>query len=153
MDRRATRRRDDPLDQPDPRSVPRVSWRTELVGAADLTLLAGLFLILAPVLLFTYRPGDPALHDGLVGALIVVLTLVKLGFAPWRAELSWITFVIGLWLLVAAFLLPTSTTVRWTEAAIGGVVVVSSALSGSATNGARREAFRRRARRPRGRVA
>ncbi len=135
--RRATHREQELLDHPDPGSVPTVSWRSELVGGAAVTILAGLFLVLAP-LLFTYRSGDPALHDVLVGALIVALTIVRLVITPWRAELSWVALVLGAWMAVATLLLGSSMTVRWTEAAVGALVMVTSALSGSATNGARR---------------
>jgi hypothetical protein len=138
---RAGARGDDPLAEQDPAAVPVVSWRTEIVGGTGMSLLAGVTLMLAPAVL-GYRSGDPVLHDVLLGAVIAVVAVVRLVITPWRSALSWINFVLGAWVFVAAFWLSESMTARWTEATVGALVVFMTAISEAAAASAERRAGR-----------
>jgi hypothetical protein len=104
-----------------------------------MTLLAGAFLALAPAL-FTYRANGVALHDVVLGTTIVALTVMRLTVPRWAAPLSWAAVVAGLWALVASFFVGEAMTVRLTEAGVGALVIVTSALSASAIEAGRRRA-------------
>jgi hypothetical protein len=125
----------DPLRARDPRAIPSATWRSEIRGASGANVLAGLWLVISPLLL-GYAPDDPVAHDMAIGAAIALLAAVRIAVAIWRPVLSWINAALGLWLLAATLWLAESATAAWNEGLVGAVVVVLAALSAAATDAA-----------------
>jgi hypothetical protein len=131
----------DPLERLDPASLPRVRWRSEVSGASGTALLAGLWLLLSPFLL-SYRGADPAVVDAALGALMILVAVLRLTALRGQAWPSWVNVALGLWLVTSGLLIADSAVARCNEVVVGGLLVLVATLSGGATLTARRRARR-----------
>ncbi len=106
--------------------------------ASGLNLLAGLWMLLSPWLLGFSAVGNAAWNAVIAGLLIAVFAMARIA-APDRAEtLSWLSFLLGIWLVVSPFLLDFGDVYRamWNGVIVGLLVQVLSAWSAVATPGA-----------------
>ncbi len=100
----------------------------KLVGVYGIIILVGLWLIVSPFIL-GYAGIDAALWNSLiVGVIVVGIALVR-GFSaespPW---LSWISVVLGLWLIVAPFVLAfNGLNLQHWNTTLSGIVLASLA--------------------------
>ena len=107
--------------------------RSRVIFFSLLNVLAGLWLLVAPYVL-SYEPGSAAYaNDLLVGAAIAVLAAVRVLGAYQSAWISWIVALLGVWLIVAPFVLNYyQSNPRYNDIITGAFVVVfavASALS------------------------
>lgn len=103
--------------------------------ASGLNVVAGLWLILAPTAL-GYRgiASDATWNDSIIGASIAVLALIRVGRPRATAELSWVNFVLGVWLMVAPFVLdygqdPNALAATSNDIALGLIVLTLAGWS------------------------
>lgn len=102
---------------------------------SGLNVLAGMWLILAPSALGYRESGSDAMwNDSIIGAGIALLALVRVTSPRATAELSWVNFVLGAWLIVAPFVLgygagPNAFAATSNDIIIGLVVLVLAAWS------------------------
>ncbi len=129
----------DPLRQPDPASVPRATWRSEIKGASGVNLIAGIWLAVSPFVI-AYRAADPVLTQVIVGGAIAVLALLRVTSGAAKSWMSWANASFGAAICVVAVLLADSTAARWNGVAMGALVLVLAALSASATESAKAQA-------------
>lgn len=79
--------------------------RTDAVKTASgLTMIAAIWLIIAPFALGYTFLAEAAWNDILVGIAVLALAAWRLG-APVAAGASWAAVVLGLWLIIAPFAL------------------------------------------------
>ncbi|HET6711374.1 SPW repeat protein [Amycolatopsis sp.] len=104
-------------------STPAVRHRTAVLGAAaGLVLLAGLYLVLAPWIAGFGGAGVLALSDTVIGLVLVALAIARAATRRVRL-LGWVVPVLGAWVALSPWLLPSAgETPPSTAALIGNVV-------------------------------
>ena len=128
--------RSDPLSQPDPVSIPRASWRSEIKGASGVNLVAGVWLVVSPFVL-AYRPADPVWTQVAVGGAIALLALLRVTRGVWKSWMSWANGSLGAAICVVAVFAADSLAGHWNGVVTGALVLVLAALSASATESAK----------------
>jgi hypothetical protein len=121
--RRFTRepRPDEPVATRDPH------WRDEVIGAAGLNVIAGIWLILSPWIL-GYTGPDATWNPIVFGAIILVLALARLAKPAGTQALSAINALIGVWLFVSGFWLADSAQASWNVWIVGAIVFIMAAI-------------------------
>ena len=105
--------------------------RDQLAALSGLTLLAGIWLIIAPFVL-GYANGDPYWNDIVFGAIVAFFALIRIAGA-YRAEwLSWLNALIGAWIFASAFWLDSSGRAQWNDIILGVIVFVLALISATA---------------------
>lgn len=107
--------------------------RARVMFFSLLNVIAGLWLLAAPFAL-SYFPGSTEYaNDLFFGAIIVALAGARFLGAYRAAWLSWVNAVVGIWLIVAPFVLNyTTSNARYNDIIIGVLVTIfaiASALS------------------------
>jgi hypothetical protein len=108
------------------------TWIDQLVGAAGLNVLAGIWLIIAPFVL-GYSGGDPYWNDIVFGAIVVALAGTRLLGAYRQAWMSWLNMLIGAWLFASAFWLDQTATAGWNDVILGIIVFALGLIAATAT--------------------
>jgi len=123
---------DAPPEEPAPEGVTRPSvaprstgWREEAIGTALATAAVGIWLIVSPEAL-GYGPEDAAWNPVVCGVLVVVFSIARVIRPSISHFLALITFVIGAWLAVSAFILDAPIGGQWNQAGFGSIVAVLS---------------------------
>ena len=125
-----------------------MTYKTQVYIASGINLLAGLWLIIAPffydfaIMGQNFMGQTPnALATGIFmvfGFVIAVLAIVRLanayrlsGFQRSTIWLSWINVLIGIWLIIAPFVLGynTFTVALWNSIIVGVIVAAFGAWS------------------------
>lgn len=104
------------------------SERIQVQWASGLNILAGLWLIVAP---FVFRYGVAAAiwNDVVVGAVIAVLAIMRATSPERWQSLSWTNTILGVWLIIAPFVLGYSaTTMAMRNDIFLGIIVVALSL-------------------------
>lgn len=102
--------------------------------ASGLNILAGLWLIIAPFVLGYYELKTPMWNDIAVGILVVALAATRLSKPVTTTWASWLNLVLGIWLVLAPFVLQYSdvTTPLWNDVVVGVIVAALALWSGVA---------------------
>lgn len=107
--------------------------------ASGLNILVGLWLVIAPWVLGYSEQSNAVWNQVGVGVVIAALASFRV-FAPRQWEsLSWINFVLGLWLVIAPFVLTYNETgntqaILWNDIISGLIVLSLAAWSAIATS-------------------
>ncbi len=112
------------------RNLPNISDDASRPGSA-LNVIAGIWLIISPWVLGFSNLQTPLWETLLVGIAVLILSAIRLGTVGTEG-LSWISFLVGIWLLISPFVLNFSGT----SAAMGndvilGILVGLFSLSGA----------------------
>jgi hypothetical protein len=103
---------------------------------SGLDVLAGIWLLISPFVL-AFHAGTAAVANNVVlGIVIGVLALIRF-FGPSRnVGLSWVNFVLGIWVLISPWVLGFSsyTTALTNNVCMGIVVIILSLWSAAATS-------------------
>jgi hypothetical protein len=97
-----------------------------MVAPTILLVVSGLWLIVAPFAL-NYPTGSPGVwNDVILGAVVAIVALANSGIrAGW---LSWVNFLLGVWLIVAPFVLTYhSVAGAWNDVLTGVLVCLFAA--------------------------
>jgi hypothetical protein len=106
-------------DDPHTASANSARWKSSV------NLLAGIWLLFAPTVLNYSAITQAAWNDRIVGVLILLFALVRVIRPGSLAVLSWLNALLGVWLIIAPFLLVYGTaTLLDPGAARGNDVVV-----------------------------
>ncbi|MCW8193923.1 SPW repeat protein [Proteobacteria bacterium 005FR1] len=105
--------------------------------ASGLNILLGIWLIAAPWVLG--YSGEPAMwNESLVGIAVIVVAAIKLASPIRLAKISWVNVALGVWLIIAPFVLHPGTPLGavegvspalWNDIVVGIFIVVLSYLS------------------------
>ena len=133
----------DPYDHADPARPPvgargrrapkRSDWRSTVVAASGLNIIAGIWLICAPFVL-GYDNGDPYWNDIVFGAIVTVLAFARTFGAYGASWMSWLNMLIGAWIVASAFWLDDTSTARVNDIIVGGVIFILGAASATASD-------------------
>ena len=101
-------------------------------GASGINILCGIWLIIAPFILAYTNLQIAMWNDVIVGILVALIALIRAFGGGW-AGASWITGLLGIWLVIAPFVLNygEKPTPRWNDIILG-ILVVIFAWSGAA---------------------
>jgi hypothetical protein len=113
------------------------AWRSTVFTASGLSVVAGLWLIVAPFVL-NYGVGDQAWSDVVFGGLVALLAVVRVAGAHRTEWMSWTVVVVGAWIFASAFLLDETTTASVNDIVVGALVAVFGVTSAMATHDAQR---------------
>jgi SPW repeat len=108
-------------------------WRSTVMAASGLNVLAGIWLIIAPFVL-GYSGGDPYWNDIVFGAITGLIALARVAGAYRAAWLSWINALIGVWIFVSAFWLDATSTAKTNDIILGAIVFVLAVASATASD-------------------
>lgn len=119
------------------------------VAASTLNILAGIWLILSPFIFRFWNLTTPSWNSIAVGIAVALLASVRAAAPLRNAGLSWINFLLGVWMIVSPWVLDYSGKPRmaWNAVVVGiliGALAMWSALTASP------RAMRRRVRSVRG---
>jgi hypothetical protein len=109
----------------------RGAWRETVAATSLLSLVAGIWLIIAPFVL-GYGNGDPYWNDIVFGAIVGVIALVQLAGAYTAAWLSSINALIGAWIFISAFWLDRTGTAEANDIILGAIVFVLAIVAATA---------------------
>ena len=101
--------------------------KTTLIG---INFLVGLWLIFAPFILGYSDIGSATGNDIIVGILVALASGVRL-FTNFRARwLAWVNVVLGIWLILAPFILGyPATTPRINDIIVGIIIAALGAYN------------------------
>jgi hypothetical protein len=126
---------DTPSEEPAPDGAARptvaprgTGWRDQFVGSALVCAAVGIWLIASPEAL-GYAPEDASWNPMVCGALIVFFSIARLVRPEIAKVLGLITFVLGAWLAVSAFILDAPPGGQWNQAGFGSIVALLSLVS------------------------
>jgi hypothetical protein len=105
--------------------------------ASGINILAGLWLVAAPLVLC---PGQPAIrwNDSIAGLFLIMLGSLRYVHPLHRFWMSWINAFVGLWLTASPFLLQCNHIAsKVNDTTLGFVVFVAGAVSASVRSGGR----------------
>jgi SPW repeat len=120
-----------------PTSRRAIDWRSDVVGASGLNIIAGIWLIISPWVL-DFQSGDSYWNPIVFGAIVGAIALIRAGGAYRAPWLSWINGLIGIWLFVSGWWLASSSAAQWNDWVMGVAVFVLAMISATAS-----ESFRR----------
>lgn len=92
---------------------------SQIKTASGFNLLLGLWLVIAPFLL-RYATSTSIGNDITIGIIIALLAAFRLFGAYRAAWLSWLNALLGIWLIVAPFILGyDSSSALWNDIIVG----------------------------------
>jgi hypothetical protein len=111
----------------------RGDWRTTVMIASGLNVLAGIWLIIAPFVL-GYSNGDPYWNDIVFGAIVAVLALARVSGAYRASWMSWLNMLIGAWIFISAFWLDNTSNAGTNDIVLGAIVFILGLFSATASD-------------------
>jgi sulfite exporter TauE/SafE len=99
--------------------------------SSGLNVLLGIWIIASPFIL-TFTDNSSALwNDIIVGAVVLILGLVRLSSTRMTSWASWVNLILGLWMVVAPYVLTYSdiTNALWNNIVLGIAVAILAAWS------------------------
>src|ERR1051325_10983303 len=106
------------MDATPPRNV-------RIFGASGINILCGIWLIIAPFILAYSDVQIATWNDVILGILIAMLAIFQAFGGGWSGS-SWTMGLLGIWLIIAPFVLNygENLTPRWNDVILGIVVVI-----------------------------
>jgi len=104
-------------------------------GTSGINIIAGLWLLLAPFAL-GYAAVETALWNSvIIGLAVAVMAIVRVVRPDEYEGVSWVNFVLGIWLLISPFVLGLANIewLVWNNIIVGIVVLALAATSAMAT--------------------
>jgi hypothetical protein len=105
--------------------------RTEVTWASGVNIVAGAWLLGAPLVLGYASRADAAWNDLVVGLVVLGVAGIRI-FRPIRsAWWSVVNMVAAVWLMLSPFLLGHTDlrTAMWNDLALGAVVLIEATIS------------------------
>jgi hypothetical protein len=103
-----------------------------VLSASGLNALIGAWLIVAGFVI--YGRGDADWNAWWVGAVVLVLGLLRVSGAYRESWMSYVNALLGAWLFVAAFWLESSPAAFWNDFACGIAIFILGVLSATASD-------------------
>jgi SPW repeat len=107
--------------------------RHQLLGARGAYLVLGLWLIAAPFVL-GYARGDRIWNDVVCGVIVTAVGALALVRDRDSPALTWVNAAVGMWLILAAYVLAASATAAWSDVVVGLTIFMLALLSAAASD-------------------
>jgi nitrate reductase NapE component len=111
--------------------------RDDAITASALNVLAGIWLVIAPWVL-GYASVSSTWNDVACGGAVILLAAERASAPSRRPWLSFVNVAIGIWLIVAAFVLSSYGTEWANDIILGAIVALLGLWSSAAGSDARR---------------
>ena len=99
---------------------------------SGINLILGLWLLISPWAI-GYIAKESRLNEVIVGAVIFVLSWIRLVNRSRTGVPSWLNFLIGIWLIIAPFVMHYMTMgQKWNSIVVGIIVALLGIASGTA---------------------
>ncbi len=100
--------------------------RRQSAGASSLNILLGLWLIIAPFVLNYARLEAAETNDIIVGIIVAVIAAIRSFGAFTQPGWSWVNVLLGIWLIIAPFVLGYSAyaTPLWNDIILGVLIAI-----------------------------
>ncbi len=101
---------------------------------SGINMILGVWLIVAPFVLG--YPTMVALWNSIiVGAIVLILAWIRAADPASTPGLSWINALLGVWMIIAPFILGFASTmsIRWNDIVVGAAIAVFGAWSALTT--------------------
>lgn len=107
--------------------------------ASGLNIVAGIWLIMAPFLVGYANLENAMWNDIICGAIVAILAAIRVSTPLSNPWLSWVNVVIGIWLIIAPFILGYSEFPApvWNDIILGIIIAGLAAWSAWATGAVR----------------
>lgn len=111
--------------------------RNTVRWTSGINIIAGIWLVLAPFMLSYSDITGAVWNDVLVGAVVAILAWIRVGRPLLNQGVGWTNLVLGVWLIVAPFVIGYAATnaALWNDVIIGIVVAVLAAMSAISSQG------------------
>ena len=100
--------------------------RSEVIGAGVVNLVMGMWLMAAPWI-FGYARTTAGWNATIVGLVVMAIAVVRIVRPARRVWLSVVTLVLGIWLVVAPFVIGDFTTARIVDNLVVAAVIITEA--------------------------
>jgi len=107
--------------------------RSSVWAASGINIVAGAWLIAAPFVLGFADSVDALWNYLIVGLIVLVLAAIRVSQWAENAWMSWVNVGLGVWLMIAPFLMGFGETALWNSIGAGIVVAVMGGWSASAS--------------------
>src|SRR6185369_3281936 len=99
--------------------------RTRLFAGSGINILLGIWLILAPFVLGYASLQVAMWNDIILGALVLAIAMIRT-FGTALGTASWVNVVLGIWLVIAPFVLNygDNPSPRWNDIILGMLVII-----------------------------
>ncbi len=100
--------------------------RSQNAGASGLNILLGIWLIIAPFVLGYARIEAAQTNDVIVGIIVAIIATIRTFGAFTQPGWSWVNVLLGVWLIIAPFVLGYSggPTPLWNDIILGVVIAI-----------------------------
>jgi len=114
-------------------TTPRV--RSQGAGASSLNILLGIWLVIAPFVLNYARLEAAQTNDIIVGIIVAIIGAIRSFGAFTQPAWSWVNVVLGVWLIIAPFVLgySGSATPLWNDIILGVIIAILAWTSATST--------------------
>ncbi len=109
--------------------------RRDNAGASAINILLGIWLIIAPFVLGYARLDAAETNDIVVGILVAIIAAIRSFGAFTQPGWSWVNVLLGIWLIIAPFVLGYSgnATPLWNDIILGIVIAILAWTSAAST--------------------
>ncbi|HUV71396.1 MAG TPA: SPW repeat protein [Clostridia bacterium] len=108
--------------------------RGQAITASTVNLIAGLWLIIAPFVLGFSEITAATINDIVLGAIIAIVSAIRIFSSVRWNWLSWLNVLLGFWLIIAPFVLAyPAATPRFNDIILGIVVIIAGTWSATST--------------------
>lgn len=103
--------------------------RESVRGLSSINFLIGVWMIISPYIL-NYTSGAAKTNQVIFGIIVLILSAIRF-LAPRAAWSSFLNGLVGLWLIIAPFILSYNRTVAYWNEIVFGVLIALIAFSNS----------------------
>ncbi len=99
-------------------------------AASAINILLGIWVLISPWILGFHYPSQ-LWNNVATGGLTVILSALHAANPVRNAAISWISFLLGIWLIISGFILgpPAQPTFFWNQVVLGILVAIVSIWS------------------------
>jgi hypothetical protein len=108
---------------------------------SGVNIIAGIWLFISPFILGFSGVGTALWNALIIGVAITIMALVRVTNPLQYEGVSWMNFVLGIWLVISPFILAYSWVgvALWNSIIVGAIVLVLAAISAKTTADTSRE--------------
>jgi len=107
--------------------------RNNVRTASGINIAAGVWLLASPFVLGFADSVDALWNFLIVGLIVLVLAAIRISQWAEHAWMSWVNVGLGVWLIIAPFIMGFGNTVMWNSIIAGLVVAAMGGWSASAS--------------------
>lgn len=102
---------------------------------SGINIIAGIWLFISPFILAFSGVGTALWNTLIIGVAVTIMAIVRVTNPLQYEGVSWMNFVLGIWLILAPFILGFSwvAAALWNSVILGAIVLILAAISAKTT--------------------